>query len=172
MFAVIKTGGKQYKVGKGDVLSIEKLEGEAGAEIRFDEVLLVGDGGSQTVGMPLVDGAAVTATVLEQAKDDKILVFKKNRRNRYKRTRGHRQRVTVVRIEDILPTGPKRKAAAKTAEAADAAKPAEETKAAPKAAAKSAPAKTAEAKAPAAKKPAAKKPAAKKKAAVKTDEES
>ena len=117
MFAVIKTGGKQYKVGKGDVLSIEKLDGDAGAEIRFDEVLLVGGDGKQTVGAPLIDGAAVTATVLEQAKADKILVFKKNRRKRYKRTQGHRQRLTVVRIEDILPSGAKKKAAAEKAEA-------------------------------------------------------
>jgi large subunit ribosomal protein L21 len=135
MFAVIKTGGKQYKVGKGDVLSIEKLDGDAGAEIRFDEVLLVGDGASQTVGAPLVDGAAVTATVLEQAKADKVLVFKKNRRHRYKRTQGHRQRLTVVRIEDILPSGAKKKAAApKAAKKAEASEAAD---AAPKAAAKS-----------------------------------
>jgi large subunit ribosomal protein L21 len=136
MFAVIKTGGKQYKVGKGDVLSIEKLDGDAGAEIRFDKVLLVGDGASQTVGAPLVDGAAVTATVLEQAKADKILVFKKNRRHRYKRTQGHRQRLTVVRIEDILPSGAKKRAAAPKA-AAKKAEASSEAEAAPKAAAKS-----------------------------------
>ncbi len=112
MFAVIKTGGKQYKVAKDDVIFVEKLDGDAGALVRFDDVLMVGDGAGQTVGKPLVEGAAVTATVLEQTRGEKILVFKKRRRKRYKRMQGHRQHLTVLRVTDILPTGAKSKAAA------------------------------------------------------------
>jgi large subunit ribosomal protein L21 len=112
MFAVIKTGGKQYKVAKDDVIFVEKLDGDAGALVRFDDVLMVGDGARQTVGKPLVEGAAVTATVLEQTRGEKVLVFKKRRRKRYKRMQGHRQHLTVLRVTDILPTGAKRKVAA------------------------------------------------------------
>ncbi|SDH09984.1 50S ribosomal protein L21 [Roseospirillum parvum] len=97
MFAVIKTGGKQYKVAKDDVLAIEKIEGEDGADVMFDQVLMVGD----KVGAPTVDGAAVAAQVVRQFKDDKVIVFKKKRRQNYRRKKGHRQQLTLVRITDI-----------------------------------------------------------------------
>jgi len=101
MFAVIKTGGKQYKVAKNDVILVEKLEAEPGSSVNLDEVLMVGDGGSTKIGAPTVKGASVAATVLDQAKADTVLVFKKNRRHNYRRKNGHRQRLTVLRITDI-----------------------------------------------------------------------
>ena len=112
MFAVIKSGGKQFKVAKNDVIRVEKLDAEEGATVNINEVLMVGDDKGQTVGAPLVDGAAVSATVLEQMRDRKIIVFKKQRRQNYRRRNGHRQHLTVLRIDDIL-TGGKKKAAAK-----------------------------------------------------------
>ena len=101
MFAVIKTGGKQYKVASGDVLKVEKLPGEAGAAIQFDEVLMVSDGGKSTVGTPLVKGATVAAEVIAQDRLDKVIIFKKKRRQNYRRKNGHRQQVTVLRITGI-----------------------------------------------------------------------
>ena len=101
MFAVIKTGGKQYKVASGDVLKVEKLPGEAGAAIQFDEVLMVSDGGKSTVGTPLVKGATVAAEVIAQDRLDKVIIFKKKRRQNYRRKNGHRQHVTVLRITGI-----------------------------------------------------------------------
>lgn len=112
MFAVIKSGGKQYKVAKDDVIRVEKLDAEEGATVNLNEVLMVGDDTRQTVGAPLVDGAAVSATVLEQMRDRKIIVFKKQRRQNYRRRNGHRQHLTVLRIDDIM-TGGKKKAAVK-----------------------------------------------------------
>ena len=112
MFAVIKSGGKQYKVAKDDIIRVEKLDAEEGANVALDQVLMVGDEKGQTVGAPLVDGAKVSATVLEQMRDRKIIVFKKKRRQNYRRRNGHRQHLTVLRIDDIL-TGGKKKAAAK-----------------------------------------------------------
>jgi large subunit ribosomal protein L21 len=112
MYAVIKTGGKQYKVAPNDVILVEKLPGEAGSSVEFDEVLLVADDKGQTFGAPLVAGATVSATVLEQARGDKIIVFKKRRRKNYRRKAGHRQDLTALRITDIL-TGGKKKPAAK-----------------------------------------------------------
>ena len=112
MFAVIKSGGKQYKVAKEDVIRVEKIDAEEGMTVNLNEVLMVGDDNGQTVGAPLVDGAAVSATVLEQMRDRKIIVFKKQRRQNYRRRNGHRQHLTVLRIDDIL-TGGKKKAAAK-----------------------------------------------------------
>ena len=171
MYAVIKTGGKQYKVAKDDVIAVEKLDAENGASVELTEVLLVGNGKDQTTGTPLVDGATVAAEVVTQTRGKKILVFKKKRRKDYRRTRGHRQLVTMLRITDILTDGkkPAKKAAAAApkAQAAPAAAPKAETKPAPepKAEAKPAPEPKTEAK-PAAKpaakpkaKPAAKKPA-------------
>ena len=102
MYAVIRTGGKQYKVAKNDVITIEKLAGEKGATVSFDEVLMVGGEGAAKVGAPLVAGAKVTGTVLEQGKGDKVLVFKKRRRKNSRRKNGHRQFETVVRIADIV----------------------------------------------------------------------
>ena len=97
MFAVIETGGKQYKVSANDVIRVEKLAGAAGDTITFDRVLMVGD----KVGAPVVAGASVTATVLEQARADKKIVFKKRRRQNSRRKNGHRQHETVVRITGI-----------------------------------------------------------------------
>ncbi len=102
MFAVVRTGGKQYKVAKNDVIQVEKLPVEAGSEIALDDVLMIGDEAGITSGSPEITGARVTATVLEQRRDDKILVFKKRRRHNYRRKNGHRQHVTVLRIVDIL----------------------------------------------------------------------
>ncbi len=114
MYAVIRTGGKQYKVAKNDVIKIEKVAGAAGATVSFDDVLMVGDGGNTTVGTPQVDGASVTAVVLEQGRDDKIIVFKKKRRHNYRRTRGHQQPITVLRVTDIA-VGTKKAAPARRA---------------------------------------------------------
>ncbi|WP_394691583.1 50S ribosomal protein L21 [Hoeflea sp.] len=138
MFAVIKTGGKQYRVAANDVLTIEKLDGAAGDTVEFTEVLMVGEGAGATVGAPLVDGAMVVAEVVEQGRARKVLAFKKRRRQNSKRIRGHRQHQTVVKITDILTGGakPAKKAAAKK----DAAPKAEAKKeAAPKAEAAAAP---------------------------------
>ncbi len=98
MYAVIKTGGKQYKVAAGDVVKIEKIAGEEGKEVIFNEVLALGE----TVGTPLVSGASVKATVLKQAKDAKVIIFKKKRRQNYRRKNGHRQQITLVKITDVL----------------------------------------------------------------------
>ena len=98
MYAVIKTGGKQYKVASGDVVKLEKIAGEEGKEVIFNEVLALDD----TVGTPLVSGASVMATVLKQARDAKVIVFKKKRRQNYRRKNGHRQSVTIVKITDII----------------------------------------------------------------------
>ena len=105
MFAVVRTGGKQYRVSKDDVIKVERLEGEPGAEIELDQVLMLDDGKSPTVGSPLVDGARVAATVLDQTRADKIIVCKKKRRKNYRRKHGHRQHQTVLRITDILAGG-------------------------------------------------------------------
>ena len=105
MYAVIKTGGKQYRVHAGDVLVVEKLAGEPGAEVRFDQVLMVGDDGGATVGAPLVDGAAVTATLIETRKGEKVKIFKKIRRQGYRRTRGHRQSESVLRVTGLSAGG-------------------------------------------------------------------
>ncbi len=104
MYAVIKTGGKQYRVAAGDVIKVEKLDGEVGQTLDFDQVLMVGGDDakdSAVVGTPTVDGAKVTARILEQGRADKVLIFKKKRRKNYRRTRGHRQWQTVLRIHDI-----------------------------------------------------------------------
>jgi large subunit ribosomal protein L21 len=101
MYAVIKTGGKQYKVANGDVILVEKLEAEAGNSISLTEVLMIGDGANITVGAPTVKGASVAAEVVDQVKADKVIIFKKNRRHNYRRKRGHRQLQTVLRITDI-----------------------------------------------------------------------
>jgi large subunit ribosomal protein L21 len=101
MFAVIRTGGKQYKVAKDDVIFVEKLAAEEGASVTLDDVLLVTDGETTTAGSPVLSGASVTATVLEQKRGDKVLVFKKKRRHNYRRKNGHRQYLTVLRITDI-----------------------------------------------------------------------
>ena len=101
MFAVIRTGGKQYRATPGAVLKVEKLEAEPGATITFTDVLAVGAEGSLTIGAPVVAGASVTATVIAQDRLDKVLIFKKRRRQNSRRKNGHRQHVTVLRIADI-----------------------------------------------------------------------
>ena len=170
MFAVIRTGGKQYRVAKDDKIVVEKLTGEPGAMVELADVLMIGgDGKAPTVGSPVIDKAAVFAEVVEQSRADKIIVFKKHRRKNYRRTRGHRQEQTVLRIVDVSPTGtrPRAGAKAKAAPKTDT-KPKAETKekAAPPAETKKtearAPAKEEAKKKPAAKKPAAPKAAAKK----------
>jgi large subunit ribosomal protein L21 len=107
MYAVIKTGGKQYRVAAGDVLRVEKLNAEAGDVVKFDEVLMIGGEGDALVGDPAIDGAAVTANVIDERKDKKITVFKKRRRQNYRRKKGHRQWITVVNVAEILKPGEK-----------------------------------------------------------------
>jgi len=101
MYAVIQTGGKQYRVKEGDVLSVEKLNIEPGRKAQFDRVLLIEDGDNIQVGTPVLDNAMVLALVLENYKDEKVLVFKKKRRKQFRRTRGHRQPLTKIRIARI-----------------------------------------------------------------------
>ena len=104
MFAVIRTGGKQYKVAKDDVITVERLAGEPGASLTLADVLMIGEGADVTTGAPLLDGASVSATVVEQTRAAKIIVFKKKRRHNYRRKKGHRQQQTVLRITDIRST--------------------------------------------------------------------
>jgi len=101
LYAIIETGGKQQKVVPGEQLRIEKLEVKVGDTVRFDKVMLVNRDGEVALGKPYVDGASVTATVMEQGRGKKILVFKKKRRKQYRRTRGHRQSFTAVKVEAI-----------------------------------------------------------------------
>ena len=106
MFAVIRTGGKQYKVAKDDVIAVEKLVGEPGATIELGEVLMVGgDGAEAKAGTPLLAGASVSAELVEHRRADKIIVFKKKRRQNYRRKNGHRQHQTVLRITEIRAGG-------------------------------------------------------------------
>ena len=126
MFAVIKTGGKQYRVAADDVITVEKLAGEPGEVVAFESVLMVGEGADATIGTPTVEGATVAGEVVDQTRGPKLIAFKKRRRKNSRRKRGHRQHLTMVKITEILTGGAKPKAAAK--------------KAAPKAEAKAAPA--------------------------------
>jgi large subunit ribosomal protein L21 len=105
MFAVIKTGGKQYRVSPGDMLIVEKLDGAPGDEIRFDQVMMLGEGEQITVGAPLIDGGLVRATLVETRKGEKIKVFKKKRRQGYRRTKGHRQIESVLRVTGLEGAG-------------------------------------------------------------------
>jgi len=102
MYAVIKSGGKQYRVESGEKLRVERLSADVGAAVSFDEVLLVGDGDGVKVGSPLVSGALVKGTVLSQGRADKVRIFKLRRRKHYQKTQGHRQSYTEVRIDDII----------------------------------------------------------------------
>ena len=101
MFAVIRTGGKQYRVSPNDVLKVEKLEAEAGTTITFTDVLAVGGEGKLTIGSPVVAGATVTATVVAQDRLDTVIIFKKRRRQNSRRKNGHRQPITVLRVSEI-----------------------------------------------------------------------
>jgi large subunit ribosomal protein L21 len=134
MYAVIKTGGKQYKVAESDIIRLERLSGEAGDSVAFGEVLVVGGDDGITLGSPLVAGAQVAGEIVKHSRSARILVFKKRRRQNSKRSRGHRQDHTVVRISEILTDGkaPSKKAvpkksAAKKAEPALAAAAAPDT---------------------------------------------
>ena len=109
MFAVIKTGGKQYKVAADDEIVVMTLEGEAGAEITFEQVLSYSDGTTMQVGTPLVEGATVAAEIVKQTRGPKAISLKKRRRQNSKRKRGHRQDLTIVRITDILLAGQERR---------------------------------------------------------------
>jgi len=102
MYAVIKTGGKQYRVAENDILTIERLTGEAGAKIEFGEVLMVGEGENVKIGAPLVAGAKVTAELVEQTRGPKVITLKKRRRKNSRRKRGHRQDLSLVRITGII----------------------------------------------------------------------
>ena len=124
MFAVVRTGGKQYKVAENDIITVERLDADAGAKVTLDDVLMLGAGAEVTLGAPALAGASVTAEVLDQVRGDKIVVFKKKRRKGYRRTRGHRQDLTVLRITGIAAAGAAKPAAEKPAKAKTGAKPA------------------------------------------------
>ena len=102
MYAVIKTGGKQYRVAKDDVVTVERLDGDAGAKIEFGEVLMIGGEGSAKVGAPLISGAKVVGELVEQTRGPKLIAFKKRRRKNSRRKKGHRQDLTTVRITEII----------------------------------------------------------------------
>lgn len=148
MFAVIETGGKQYRVAQNDIVTVERLDGDPGESVTFDRVLMMGSGEDVEIGAPVLDGAQVTAEVVDQTRARKVLIFKKKRRKHYRRHAGHRQEHTVLKITEILAKGAKPKAAAKKAAPAKAADDGatEEKAPAKKAAAKKAPAKKAAAK--------------------------
>ena len=133
MYAVIRTGGKQYKVAPNDVIVVEKLMADKGAMVQFDEVLMIGGEGNASIGAPLVAGAVVTARVLDQGKGDKVVIFKKRRRKNFRRKKGHRQLETTIRIAGIYTGGQKPDL---SAEAAPSAAPKAAKKAAKKPAAK------------------------------------
>ncbi len=130
MYAIIRTGGKQYKVSHGDVVKVEKLEVGVGETITLSDVLAASDGKSLKIGAPVLANAQVQAQVLEQAKNDKIIVFKKKRRQNYRRKNGHRQLVTVLRIGDITLDGKKLPVAEKAARPVKESKASEEATAA------------------------------------------
>ncbi len=134
MFAVVKTGGKQYRVAAEDTLKVEKVAGEVGDFIELSEVLMVGEGADAKIGAPLVDGAMVSAEILSQGRARKVIAFKKRRRQNSRRTIGHRQHHTLLRIAEILTDGKKasKKAAAPKKAAPAKEKAAPEAKAAPK----------------------------------------
>jgi len=125
MYAVIKTGGKQYKVAAGEKLKIEKLAGEVGSKVVIDKVLMINDGDNTTIGAPLIAGATVNATVLSHGRADKVMIFKFRRRKHYRKTQGHRQSFTEILINDVngkgavaaKPAASAKPAAAKTAKA-------------------------------------------------------
>ena len=170
MYALVRTGGKQYRVAKDDTILVERIAADEGAEVILDDIVMLGDGDNVTIGTPRVEGAAVSATIVSQTRGPKIIIFRRKRRKNHRRTQGHRQDLTLLKINAIAEDGkslkpkaaPAKKAAAKEEAAPKAAaKKAAAKKAAPKAEAKAAPKKAA-AKKTAAKKATAKKAAAKK----------
>lgn len=175
MYAVIQTGGKQYRITAGSIIEVEKLDGNAGANVTLSEVLALSGGAKMLLGSPTVTGATVTAQILAQGKGDKVIIFKKKRRHNYRRKNGHRQPITTLHITDIsyqgssLASAEARSIKEKAAVVASKKEAAPKAKAAAKPAAKKAEPKAkketaAKAKPAAAKKPAAKKPASKKSA--------
>ena len=169
MYAVVKTGGKQYRVAKDDKILVEHIDAEEGQTITLDKVMMLGDGDKVTIGAPVVENASVEAEVLSQTRGPKIIIFRRKRRKNHRRIQGHRQDLTLLKITDIFSSGKKAaapKPAAKKAEAPkiEAKKPVAKKAAAPKTEAKKPAAKKAAAHKAEAKKPAAKKAAAKKKA--------
>ena len=160
MYALVKTGGKQYRVAKDDTILVERIAAEEGEQVILDNVVMLGDGDKVTIGTPVVDGAGVSATVMRQTRGPKIIIFRRKRRKNHRRTQGHRQDLTLLKIVDIAEDVKKlAKATPKTAAPKKAAAPKKE--AAPKAAAPKAAAKKAAAPKAAAKKATAKKAAAK-----------
>ena len=158
MYAVVKTGGKQYRVTKDDTILVEKLDADEGQTVTLSDVMLLGDGDKVTVGTPVVADASVEAQVVSQTRGPKIIIFRRKRRKNHRRTQGHRQDLTLLKITDINTSGKKAAAPAKKAAAKGEAKPAAKKEAAP--------AKKVATKAEA--KPAVKKAAAKTKTAKKT----
>jgi len=149
MYAVVSSGGKQYRVEAGSTLTLERLDGEPGATFTFDRVLLIGDGDEVTIGTPVVAGASVSATVLGEALGPKLVIFKFKQKVKYRRRTGHRQHLTRVRIDEIHPTAARKAAApVERIERKAEAKPMAKAKAVPRAAkpraAKAAPAAEAE----------------------------
>lgn len=135
MYAVVSSGGKQYRVEAGTLLTLERLDGEPGASFTFDRVLLIGDGDEVTVGTPIVAGASVSATVIGETLGPKLVIFKFKQKVKYRRRNGHRQHLTQVRIDAINPTEVKKVAASKAKEpAVSEAKAEEKPMAKPKAA--------------------------------------
>lgn len=135
MYAVVSSGGKQYRVEAGSLLTLERLDGEPGASFTFDRVLLIGDGDAVTVGTPVVAGASVSATVIGETLGPKLVIFKFKQKVKYRRRNGHRQHLTQVRIDAINPTEVKKAAASKAKEpAASEAKAEEKPMAKPRAA--------------------------------------
>lgn len=101
MYAIVKTGGKQYKIHEGDIIRVEKIEGTIGNPVSFDQVLMVSDGENTSIGQPVLDNVRVKGHIIEQGKEKKIIVFKYKRRKRYRRKLGHRQPFTTVKIDQI-----------------------------------------------------------------------
>jgi len=123
MYAVVATGGKQYKVAKDETFEVEKLDAKAGDKVTLDQVIAVGEGTSLKVGSPMVEGATVVAEVVEQTRGPKLLVFKKKRRHNYRRKKGHRQDLTALKVLEIKESGAKKSASTeKKAESKPAAK--------------------------------------------------
>ena len=164
MYALVRTGGKQYRVAKDDTILVERIAADEGAEVILDDVVMLGDGDKVTIGTPRVEGAAVSATVVSQTRGPKIIIFRRKRRKNHRRTQGHRQDLTLLKINAIAEDGKslKPKAAPAKKAAAKKAAPKEEAKVAPKRAEAKAAPKKAAAKKTAAKKATAKKAAAKK----------
>ena len=154
MYALVKTGGKQYRVTKDDTILVERIAAEEGAEVILNDIVMLGDGDKVTIGTPTVDGAAISATVVRQTRGPKIIIFRRKRRKNHRRTQGHRQDLTLLKINDIAEDA-KKLAPAKLA----AKKATPKAVATTKPAAKKATVKKAAPKAAAAKKPAAKKAA-------------